>query len=421
MLCVMKPSAFGPLPERRWDSGDHEGREFAGPGPQPPESLWADIGNGLEDEVEQWAGATRWGAGLLYADLSGPAAAQILTAAVNDVSALMRHVDHCDGRSAAWAARALFEHLVNALDVHASAAAGERYLRHRHVTDDRVSRRRWYFQLLGRKSQRRERERLTRPGKRAAGPLAKAIAQYGSSFARGWASDSLRDRAAKHALADGYEGYRILSGVIHGSSGATAGIVKRVCDVEVHRIGLDLDLAATAYAEGLRAFYEYAEHLVQVTGRPEAEEIRDRTANLLWRLEDVRGTLGRIDRCLWPKTPAPPPLAVLAVYPTGRQRWYLYRPQDESITLANAPRQPLPAGQAQSVADLVEWAKDYRPGEYGGRPMSIVLAGVRVHPRRDAQPYPAGSVLVPGGHPAMLAKPRAITLPASPGPATSSP
>jgi len=100
--------AFGSLPVRRWDSGDREGWEFRETFTEVPESLWAVLGGDLEEEVAAWSVTVRVCAGALYADLSGHAEARILTAAVNDVIALVRHVDRFDGRSAAHAARALF-------------------------------------------------------------------------------------------------------------------------------------------------------------------------------------------------------------------------------------------------------------------------------------------------------------------------
>ena len=393
--------AFGSLPVRRWDSGDREGWEFREPFTEVPESLWAVLDGDLEEEVAAWSVAVRMCAGAFYADLSGHAEARILTAAVNDVIALVRHVDRFDGRSAAHAARALFEHLINMCDVHSSGVnTAERYAAHRHVTEDQVSRRRWYLRLLDPKARRREGDRLARLGKRAATPLAAALATYGPSFARGWAQGSLRDRADAYDLGEGYEGYRILSGVIHGSSGALAGVVKSVHGFDVHRIGYDLDLAATAYAEGLLSFYNFADHLVQATGRPEAEEIKGRTGNLLLRLQEVREALRRVDLTLWPTAPPPPPIAVVALYPSGRRRWYLYDPGDESIIVADPPNQPPDEAQARAVVEIEARAIGYDAAAWGGRPLTVMVEGVRVTPRRGARPSPAASVLVPPGHPA---------------------
>lgn len=399
--------AFGSLPARRWDSGDREGWEFEDPFTKAPESLWVFIGGDLEGEAVAWIAAVRNGAGALYADLPGPAESRILTAAVNDVIALVGHVDRFDGRSAAHAARALFEHLVNMLDVYGSKVnTAERYASHRHVTEDQVSRRRWYLELLDRKARKHENDRLTRLEKKAAAPLAATLAAYGPSFARGWARGTLKERADAHGLADLYEGYRILSGVIHGSSGALAGIVKQMRGVDVHRIGLDLDLAATAYAEGLLSFYNFADHLVRVTARPEAEEIKGRTGNLLFRLQEVREALRGVDLTLWPTAPPPPLTTVLALYPSGGRRWYLHNPQDESIIVADPPAEPLDPAQARAIEEVEEMAKQYDPTEWGGRPMTVMLEGVQVSPKRGARRAPAASVLVPPEHPASFGGPR---------------
>ena len=338
MCAQERAGAFGATPARRWDDGDREGWEYENPFDALPDSLAPLLGPELQAEFAAWPQAVSLCAGALYGDLATAAECRILTAATNDALALVRHVDHFDGRSAAHAARALFEHLVNMLDVHTSPVnTAARYEDHEHVTADQVSRRRWHLRLLSKRARKRESDRLDKLQKRAAGPLARAVEAYGSSFKRGWAHGTLRARADAHDLGEGYGGYQILSGVIHGSSGALSGVVRQVRGENVHRVGYDLELAATAYAEGLVSFYNLAEHLVTLTGRVEAEEIRGRTGNLLLGLDEVRDTLRKADAKLWPTTPVPGPMAVVALYPSGARRWYLHDPRDESIVVAEPP------------------------------------------------------------------------------------
>lgn len=399
----MADGTFGDIGEKRWDDGDRVGWELPNPFGELPGSLWGSMSEQVQDDVAEWTYSLGLDIGALRPQMPNPAAHHIITAAANDANALLAHVDRYDGRSAAHTARALFEHLVNLMDVTASGPeASDRYLDHRYVTEDQVSRHRWYLLLLNGKSRKRETERLDKLGRRAARPLAAALKRWGPRFRNGWSDNSLYDRADRHGLTEGYDGYRILSGVIHGSSGGLSGLVREVQGTPVHRMGPDMQLAALAYREGLAAVYQLASHLVTLTDAHEAKRLRGLTANLLRDSQEVMLALQGEDNKMWPTYPPPGRLTVAGIYPSGRVRWFVHDTATETIALADPPE----SEPEQLLAVKAEVIK----GSYGGdngRPITVAMAPdwVRVEPRSGATWVPASSVLVPPGHPGRLPKP----------------
>lgn len=349
----------------------------------------------LREDIEDYVVLVGIRAGGLYSKLDNHAQKLILTAAVNDVLAVVNRVRDLDGRSAAHAARALFEHLINLHDVCDSPDnTAERYESHAYVVQDRVANHRVALELLSARARSLETRRLDKLARKARRPLAEALAKYGSGFKRQWAEGTLLDRATRYDLQDGYDGYRILSAVIHGSSGAMAGVTREIDDQVVHRTGPDLDLAATAWVEGLTAFYQIAQKLFDLTDAWEAEEIRDRTGNLLLGWEALRRELARVDRRMWPNHAPMGPVAVVAFYPGGKRRWYYYSPVEQVVVLAEDPH------EEPDLSEIETTLADYRPELFNGRPLTAICPEVEVVPRKGQQPVPAESILVPGGHPA---------------------
>ncbi|MDF0515566.1 DUF5677 domain-containing protein [Agromyces sp. H3Y2-19a] len=362
------------------------------PGIELGPSLFETLSSDVATDVTTWRQLLQLAPAALYPVLGSDASRLIMTAVINDIVALVAHVDRCDGRSAAHCARALFEHLINALDIESSATnTPQRYVDHRVVTQEQVSRHRWYLPLLKKVARKKETARLDKLGRGMARSVEEVVGAYGSGFRRGWADGTLKNRADAHGRGEHYDGYRILSAVIHGSSGAMAGIVRDVKGVPVHRIGMDLDLAATAYIEGLRSAREYFTHLATITDRPEAEQMRENTMRLLGHAEAVRAGLARIDRQLWPTEPLPPPMTVLAIHPGGRERWWIYYPQTETMVRAQEPDEPLPP-EVDTVRERVR-SKDVRGVE--GRPVTVIVDAVNVKPIQSARPIPAGSIMTP--------------------------
>lgn len=322
--------------------------------------------------------------------MSSEASRLILTATVNDAVALISHVDRLDGRSAAHSARALFEHLINSQDVEQSAADSIRYVEHRAITQEQVSRRRWYVPLLDEAAQKKESARLDKLGRGAKRAADRLVKKYGSAFRRSWSDRSLKDRADLHGLGADYDGYRILSSVIHGSSGAMAGVVRVLDGSAVHRAGPDLDLAATAYVEGLRSASNYFDRLNSLTGRPEAGALRDGAERLLDHTRQVRAGLARIDRQLWPSKPVPAPMSLLAFYGGGKERWFVYYPHTDTLLPAEDP-----VVDTHLLENVRKRAREVGWTSSDGRPTTAVVEGVTLLPRPGMKPIPAGAIMIP--------------------------
>lgn len=380
---------------RDWKATDHTGHElpelFTAPGSLdglPEDQL---------DEILEFPSAISLRAGALYDVLDNDAQKLIVTAATNDAVALVTRTYALDGRSAAYAARALFEHLVNFHDVYASSTnTSERYTQHKYVTQKRIAEHRAYLELLSGPERQRAQKSLDQLAKTTEAPYEEAIRSYGNSFARQWAQGNLFERAKIYELEDGYEGYRILSSVIHGSSGALSGVTRTINGQSVHRAGPDLDLASLAWFEGLSAFYCLAKKIVDITGAWEAEEISDRTGNLLTFWPTVRAELKRLDNRMWPADAPHGPVAVAAFHPRGVRKWYYYSPSEETLILAGPPE------LEPDFSTMAELIAQYSPEEFNGRPLTVICEGVRVMPLRGQKPFPAAAMMVPKGHPARL-------------------
>ncbi|MFJ4044146.1 DUF5677 domain-containing protein [Microbacterium sp. NPDC089987] len=379
-------TAFG---HGRADVGNF-GHEIRGEAVEWPSSLFALLPEAVSEDAAAWTETLLGGPAGLYPSLSSDASRLILTATVNDAVSLISHVDHLDGRSAAHCARALFEHLINAQDVEATPANEQRYMDHRAVTQERVSQRRWYLPLLDPVARRKETARLDKLGRGMERTVRRLVASYGSGFRRSWAEQNLKDRADKHGFGADYDGYRILSSVIHGSSGSMAGVVREINGARVHRTGPDLDLAATAYVEGMRSAYQYFDRMFIATARPEAAALRDGAERLLAHTGHVRDGLARIDRMLWPAYPSPPPAALLAFYRGGRERWFVYYPQTQTVMRADKPNT-----DASLLDEVRRRAREAGWVNPDGRPITVIVPGVAVTPRIGAQAVPAGSIMVP--------------------------
>lgn len=254
--------SFGVPPDKAWKRQDSVGHHPSQIFPETPASLVALLPLDAQHEVSAWNWAVSLHCGTLTGELENKAQKYILTAAANDVTGLVRQVDRFEGRAAAFTARALFEHLVNFRDVTESATnTSKRYMDHRHVAADQLGRRRWFLPALDRREQKKEHNRLDGIAARAQRPLRKSLTDYGPAFKNGWAKGTLRDRAGNYDLDEQYEGYRLLSSVIHGSSGGLGGLVRTVEDQDLLRLGPDMDLAALAYEEGLHYFLDFSEAL----------------------------------------------------------------------------------------------------------------------------------------------------------------
>lgn len=393
-------TSFGRSIQQDWTTGDQIGHE----GPSllaPPEHL-VRLTEQQRIEIENFSAAISQLISGIYALLENEASRFILTAAVNDVMHLVERAYRLDGRSAAYSARSLFEHLINFLDVSNSPEnTSERYTDHRHITQKHIANHRESLVLLSSQERKEVEKQLDRLASRVAPRVEEAISRYGSSFNRQWAEGTLYVRAKEHDMEDGYAGYRILSSVIHGSSGSLAGITKVIDEKDVHRTGPDLELASLAWFEGLVAFLALADQLVTMTDSWEAKEIQGRTENLIQFWPDVRKELHRIDKQLWPKQAPRGFLAVVAFYP-GRHRWYQYDTRSETMILAEPPE------LEPDLSQLQEQFLSHDSEGFEGRPMTAICADISVQPMANQLSFPASAIMVPPGHPSTFTKPRIL-------------
>ncbi|WP_426735379.1 DUF5677 domain-containing protein [Glutamicibacter sp. 2E12] len=383
--------SFG-IPKQDWTTADKTGREM-------PDMFTAagkldGLPEAMLNEVLDFPSAVSHLVVSIYSELENHAQKLILTAAVNDIVSLVTRAYALDGRSAAYSARALFEHLINFHDVCDSTVnTPDRYTYHKYITQKRVAEHRGALELLSDREQKRERKRLDKLAESTRNKAAVALDKYGNEFSRQWAQGSLFNRAKLYDAEDGYDGYRILSSVIHGSSGAMSGVTRIIDGRQIHRTGPDLELASLAWIEGLTAFYRITEVLAERTGLWEAEDLRERTGHLVLFWSEIRAELRRLDERLWPKRAPREAVAVVAFHPGGRHRWYLYNPDEESLTLAEPP------AVEPDLSGLDEAISTYSPEEFNGRPLTAIHAGVKVRPLRGQLPFPASSIMVPEGHP----------------------
>lgn len=343
----------------------------------------------------RWRESLARDVGHFYQLLPHEASGLILTAFTNDAIALINHVENLDGRSASHSARALFEHLVNFLDVlsDTSGIAAQRYESHRTVTESQIAVNRWYLPYLELRQRKRETARLDRLRRRAAKKLPSLECWFGKKYNRSWAAATLHDRASAHDLQNHYTGYRILSSVVHGSSGSLAGITKTIGGQSIHRIGADLDLTALSYAEGLRSADIFLARVASATAHPKAAELVKLTSVLLNYFEDLRESLKSFDRRVWPENPPSAKVMWAAVYSQTKVRWVIYDPDEGSIVHANL------LDTDYDLTDILAVYPKHHSEDFGGRPMTVEIPGLRLVPKLGAKPFPAASLGVAQDHP----------------------
>lgn len=354
--------------------------------PSPPENLLESLSDDARLDFSNWMHFLRSDTGLILKLLPNEASKVVFTAAANDSLALIRHVNNFDGRSAAHSARSLFEHSVNFLDVVADHSAAERYLRHRAVTIKETAENDWWIELLPISVRRKEVERLKKLGKRNCRDYRKAIADYGSSFSRGWASASLRQRAEVHDLDELYRGYKILSAVIHGNNGSMIGLIRPIAGVPTHRIGPDLDILPTAIAEGLMSLSILTDRLAEVIKCTEAEDLAVLSARLLTRVGAVNAVAAQESKRMWPKEPLESLHALAAIYPSGEVRWYQHNEFEGSVVRAD------PVDGVPPMQDLIDVIREAGVYSRLKRPVLVSCFETRVSARRNARRVPASAL-----------------------------
>jgi hypothetical protein len=151
------------------------------------------------------------------------AAATVANQAFNDFADLCYDLITCRGRPALRTARALFEHMVNYLDVSTDPEAQQRYEAHHAVAAQaEVDAEIGLNRLIGDEA-KATRHALRKLGRESKQQYEEAIANYGNAFRARWAKTNLRDRANRHGLGNEYDFYRLASMVLHGSAGGVRG------------------------------------------------------------------------------------------------------------------------------------------------------------------------------------------------------
>jgi hypothetical protein len=310
--------------------------------------------------------------------------------ALNDFDSLIDFLLSGDGRNAARTARSLYEHLINYCEVMGSPASSERYLKHRAVTADLLGGMIRGVPLLRGPELKRERNRLKKLRRDSARDLADGLSRFGRKFRADWSEKSLRDRAATHGYERHYDVYRLLSQVTHGSCGGVLGTYMDVKGKPVHRVGPSLDLAALAYLEGISFFRDFVREIEKREG--------DDTSDLVTSLNRLIGywpwyrkAIAAIDRMIWPENPPPSPTAIMAIYGSGRVRWFYWEPVLQMMKPAIPP-------------DGAEWMEEQlkekirRDGIQlegpDGKPFTSAVAGVSVTPKPDSDWFKADAILV---------------------------
>ncbi len=390
-------SAFGnPSGTMRLDA---EGVERRADSPSSPFEEAADVAASLPPELVELAYQFLLHLGHALSEWHGTldeAPKMVLNHFTNDVRILLIRVLDGDGRSAARAARAIFEELVTLAEVSSDSVAAERYKMHEAVTADLLARRRPGLELLSESAGRAEGRRLRDRAKRLRPTLDAAVNKFGSTFRRNWSAGNLHDTAKRHGLADEYDGYRILSGVMHGTSGALLGTRRTVRGEVVHRLGPDFELCALAYIEGLRWVRMFLERIPSAERAPWDDiGLSDKVDALIAAYPTLFSTLREIDKRTWPEMAMPAPAAVLAFYPRGVERWYRYDPRYDTLTLADAP-----VPEPPNLEALRARAITYDPSLFHGRPMTAVVLHTTVQPHPGAKPFQAASIFVPKDVPA---------------------
>jgi len=227
--------------------------------------------------------------------------------------------------------------------------------------------------------------------------MAKAIAKYRPSFRRQWHAESLYARAVRHGYEKDYDGYRILSGVLHGNSGSLLGTRRLISGKVIHRTGPDLRLASLAWLEGLTSFRNLAAKLALAAPKYDSKDLVSATERLLDLWPQMHEILRRADAALWPEMPIPGLLAVVAFYPKGH-RWYLYDTEFDMIVVANPP-----SDESRIIARLKASQEipidSYDPEQYNGRPLTVVVTQANVQPREGASWANSGPILLPKERP----------------------
>lgn len=243
----------------------------------------------------------------MYPNQAIPVAVKrILNHAANDFTAPIYETQTGQGRPAARTARALIEHLINMETVYASPQEAEKYLAHQSVTNEIIATIRPGLDYLetidptAAKKAKRSHAHALRKSTRA---VSAAVAKYHKSFRRTWTATSLYDRAVKFQRAGEYEYYRVLSGVLHGSSGGLIGTLGKVENQVMHRTGPDLQLVPVAWLAGSRAWRSILLVLQNYNADDHLDQLLMTMREFIDSWPFINATMIELDKATWPTKP----------------------------------------------------------------------------------------------------------------------
>ncbi|MEU3348786.1 DUF5677 domain-containing protein [Streptomyces sp. NPDC006700] len=317
--------------------------------------------------------------------------------AFNDLDSFIDCLFSGDGRSAARASRSLFEHLVNYCEVMSSPEAAERYMEHKGVTADLLGNLTHGLRYLRGNDHKQERSRLAKLKRESLRPLRAALSRFGASFRRDWSSRNLYQRASAHGYESHYDTYRLLSQVTHGSCGGVLGSHTAIAGHTVHRTGPSLELAVLSYLEGFTFFRAFAGE-VGTRQRIETRELIESIDALLNYWPTYRQALTSIDAMIWPESPPPGPVAIMAMYPNGRARWFFWEPALNRMKPAYAPEGS--ERMEERFRRHIQEGNIEIPPNMEGRPITSSVSGVQVTPKEGSSWFTASGILTPGAKPA---------------------
>lgn len=332
----------------------------------------------------------------------------------NDLLSLFNEVMDYDGRAAARTARAIFESAVNVAEVVASPELGRRYLSHESVVMVQIAEHRLGLALLEDTEAGQEEGRLEAILQEHSPRRQAAVDEFGPRFEKEWHPTNLRERCRFLGWEERYRGYQILSAIMHGSAGGLLGN-RRVTEHDtILRLGRSLEVIPVALLESLQSVDALFRHIRRTWpdfDSATADAVLEATSDLVNIWPTLRLALLDLDDSLWPEVGPSDPVAVLGLFPGGKQRWYWHDPMHEVIAVAEPPSDE----QLAEHRELIDKLLAQIPADVGGynqRPLTVALLGLRIAPKAGAVFAPAGSILSPRGAPGYEAfeEPRLIEL-----------
>ncbi|WP_431842077.1 DUF5677 domain-containing protein [Calidifontibacter indicus] len=326
-----------------------------------PESFFEAVNDGIEAAA---IGHMDW------ISASGGADAYITSHACNDLQLLLHQTVGGDGRSAARTARAMYEHAVGIRYLSHSPDAPRRYLDHAVV---------YAYRLAGVDTSSRLDKRYRTRDQKLRAKLKRqvqtayddALNQWTTDFRRRWSGKDLRDMAKTVGMEDDYEAYAVLSGMTHGTAGGLKGTTQRISGSVVHRLGPDLEILPTAFLLGLQWWRSIAEMKPEGNART---QILSTTDDLLGRYTTLYDQARRLDKQTWPTTALDRMRPMVFVWPSGKVKWYVWNPVEDTFRLALEPAQ-IPVELAQQIQD----SKDQAAREvHSDQPIALEIKDIRL-------------------------------------------